>query len=102
MMLLLVLTAIAFVATAVVARVLAASAPEGKLYCQAAGAASMVVGPFITLVAAFVLGKAGIGGEVLDATAMLRVAALPAFGTLFVGPIVFWFFRRQRSTVAAA
>jgi hypothetical protein len=102
MMLLLVLTAIAFVATAVVARVLATSAPEGKLYCQTAGAASMVVGPFITLVAAFVLGKAGIGGEVLDATATLSAAALPAFGTLFVGPIAFWFFRRQRRTVAAA
>lgn len=102
MTLLLVLTAIAFVATAVVARVLAASAPEGKLYCQTAGAASMVVGPFITLVAAFVLGKAGIGGEVLDATATLSAAALPAFGTLFVGPIAFWFFRRQRRTVAAA
>lgn len=101
-MLLLVLTAIAFVATAVVARVLAASAPEGRLYCQTAGAASMVVGPFITLVAAFVLGKAGIGGEVLDATATLSAAALPAFGTLFVGPIAFWFFRRQRRTVAAA
>ncbi|TAH67531.1 MAG: sodium:proton exchanger [Rhodopseudomonas palustris] len=102
MMLLLVLTAIAFVATAVVGRVLAASAPEGRLYCQTAGAASMVVGPFITLVAAFVLGKAGIGGEVLDATATLSAAALPAFGTLFVGPIAFWFFRRQRRTVAAA
>ncbi|PYE99979.1 hypothetical protein BJ122_13322 [Rhodopseudomonas faecalis] len=101
-MLLLVLTAIAFVATAVVGRVLAASAPEGRLYCQTAGAASMVVGPFITLVAAFVLGKAGIGGEVLDATATLSAAALPAFGTLFVGPIAFWFFRRQRRTVAAA
>ncbi|ABE41280.1 conserved hypothetical protein [Rhodopseudomonas palustris BisB5] len=92
---LLMLTAVAFAAAIVVARALATAAPNGKMMSQAAGAATIVVAPIITLVIAIVLGKFGIGGEVLTATEILQSAALPAFCTLFVAPIAFWFFRRQ-------
>lgn len=95
MTVLLVLTALAFVAAIVVARVLATAAPAGRLVSQAAGAATIVIGPILTLVLAVVLAKFGVGGETLAAADILRIAAPPAFGTLFVGPLAFWFFRRQ-------
>ena len=100
MTLLLVLTALAFAAAIVVARVAATAAPAGKLVSQAAGAGTMVVAPIITLVIAIVLGRFGIGGDTLGSSEILRAAAAPAFGTLFVAPLAFWFFRRQRSAVA--
>ncbi|MBI5132262.1 MAG: sodium:proton exchanger [Rhodopseudomonas palustris] len=101
MTLLIVLTALAFAAAIVVARVLATAAPAGKLVSQAAGAATMVVAPIVTLVIAIMLAKFGVGGEALGASEILRAAALPAFGTLFVAPLAFWFFRRQRPAPAA-
>ncbi|WP_322514275.1 sodium:proton exchanger [Rhodopseudomonas palustris] len=101
MTLLIVLTALAFAAAIVVARVLATAAPAGKLVSQAAGAATMVVAPIVTLVIAIVLGKFGVGGEALGASEILRAAALPAFCTLFVAPLAFWFFRRQRRALTA-
>ncbi|WP_420133688.1 sodium:proton exchanger [Rhodopseudomonas sp.] len=101
MTLLLMLTALAFAAAVVVAGVLANAAPAGKLVSQAAGAAAMVVSPIITLVIAIVLGKIGLGGDGFGASEILRAAALPAFGTLFVAPFAFWFFRRQRRPLAA-
>ncbi|MGP9810668.1 sodium:proton exchanger [Rhodopseudomonas sp. NSM] len=97
---LLVLTALAFAAAIVLARVAATAAPAGRLVSQAAGAGTIVVAPIITLVIAIVLGRFGIGGETLGASEILRVAAVPAFGTLFVAPLAFWFFRRQRPAVA--
>ncbi|MCG6207359.1 sodium:proton exchanger [Rhodopseudomonas sp. HC1] len=101
MTLLIVLTALAFAAAIVVARVLATAAPAGRLVSQAAGAGIMVVMPIVTLVLAIVLAKFGIGGETLGASEILRTAALPAFGTLFVAPVAFWFFRRQRPALTA-
>lgn len=101
MTLLLVLTALAFAAAIVLARVAATAAPAGRLVSQAAGAGTIVVAPIVTLVIAIVLGRFGIGGDVLSASEILRAAALPAFGTLFVAPIAFWFFRRQRRGAAA-
>ena len=101
MTLLIVLTALAFAAAIALARVTATVAPAGRLVSQAAGAGTIVVAPIVTLVIAIVLGRFGVGGETLGASEILRAAALPAFGSLFVAPFAFWFFRRQRPALTS-